>query len=121
VSGDAGALGKLARTLLIARVIRRDLHSHVLEGDADRLANAARPAGDDRHSSHDSLSCCKSRARLGAGQPACKLTLDQAFEHVDAFGRIVEAFEKRELFAARSEEGVAASDAKFLKRFDAIS
>jgi hypothetical protein len=46
-----------SRALVVARVIGGDLHSHVLEGDADRLANAARSAGDDRHSSHENLSC----------------------------------------------------------------
>ena len=55
VGGDAGAVGELARALVIAGVIGGDLHAHVLERDADRLADAARAAGDDRHSSHDSL------------------------------------------------------------------
>jgi len=57
VGGDPGALGEFARALVVAGVIGSDLHSHVLEGDADRLANAARSAGDDRHSSHENPSC----------------------------------------------------------------
>ncbi len=56
VGGNSGALGELARTLVVAGVGGSDLHPHILERDADCLADAAGSAGYDRHSRHDSLS-----------------------------------------------------------------
>src|SRR6185503_3410118 len=59
-------------------------------------------------------------ARLFRGKPACKLTLDQPFEHGDAFGRIVEAVEQRKRLAARLFEGVASPNAELLECLDAV-
>ena len=101
VGRDAGALGELARALVIAGVVRRDLHAHVLERDADRFANAARAAGDDRHSSHDSSPRSYRLRRLGRRQPACKFAARSAVPAWHAFGRIVEAFEQREIARRR--------------------
>src|SRR5690242_20074815 len=60
------------------------------------------------------------QARLGSGQPARKLALDQAFEHGDAFSRIVEAVEKRERVAARLLERVAPADPELLQGLDTV-
>ena len=72
-----------------------------LERDADRLADSARAAGDDRYSCHARLPCVLNARAYSSLQPACKFTLDQLFQHGDAFGRIVEAIEQRELLRRR--------------------
>src|SRR5689334_9043105 len=59
-------------------------------------------------------------ARLGVGQPARKFALDQAFEHGDAFERIVEAVEQRELLTTSVDERLSPTDSKFLQRLEAI-
>src|SRR6185369_9953987 len=41
VGADAGARGELARSLVVAGVIGRDLHPHVAKCDADRFADTA--------------------------------------------------------------------------------
>src|SRR5690349_15306059 len=55
VSRNSGAFAEFARALVIAGIIGRDFHPHVLQRDADRLADTACSAGDDRHSSHVDL------------------------------------------------------------------
>ena len=49
---NAGAVGEGLGALVVAGIIGGDGHAHILKSDADRFANAARSAGDDRHSSH---------------------------------------------------------------------
>ena len=56
IGGNARPLGELPGTFVIACIIGGGLHSHILERDADCLANASGASGYDRHSRHDSLS-----------------------------------------------------------------
>ena len=52
---DPGSLAEFLGALVITSVGRRDGHPHVLQCDADRLADAARSAGHHCHSCHHSL------------------------------------------------------------------
>ena len=105
---------EFARALVIAGIVGGDLHAHVPKCDADRLADSARAAGDDRNSCHDALPCWSRSAPIPA-PPAFKLTADQKFQHGDAFGRIVEAIEQRELLAARLLERLGGRECRALR------
>src|SRR4051794_39641673 len=67
----------------------------------------------------DPLPFCRLRC-LSRLQPACKFALDQAFEHGDAFRRIVEAVEQREPFAASAKKRRASADPELFQGLDAI-
>ena len=76
VGRDAGALGECARALVVAGIVRGDLHAHVLERDADRLANARVPPVTIATRAMTLSLCCKP-TRLCRWPPAFKFAADQ--------------------------------------------
>ena len=68
---DAGALGEGLRALVVAGIIGGDGHARSLQREADRLADAARAARDDRYACHHPLSLSFApNARQRSTQPA---------------------------------------------------
>ncbi len=72
---DSGVGGERLRLAVVAAVIRRDGDADALQGVADRRADAARAAGDDRYPCHVPFSPeCYFENTLWRGDPPRKFT-----------------------------------------------
>ena len=82
--GDAGLVGEGLGLFLIAGIVGGDGIAHFLERETDRLPDASRSAGYDRHSRHISV-----LFQTGSVHPTRKLAAHQPLIEGDSLGRCV--------------------------------